>query len=121
VSADGRMTIRPAHFVALFLQVIPMMIAAQPRIQYTLSMPRPSSRERFLEGGRITTSGLQQRLKDFKPGDAMRLTVFRNDRLRDFTMKLEKPRVTPYRVRQTEHMTPGQKAILDSWLPDGGS
>jgi predicted metalloprotease with PDZ domain len=55
------------------------------------------------------------------PGDTMRLTVFRNDRLRDFTVKLEKPRVTPYRVRQIEHMVPEQKAILDSWLPDGGS
>ena len=33
---------RPLRFCALFLQVIPIMIAAQPRIHYTLSMPRPA-------------------------------------------------------------------------------
>ena len=71
-----------------------------------------------LEGRRITASGLERRLKDFKPGESIRLTVFRNDRLRDFVVKLEKPRLTPYRVRQAEKMTPGEKAILDSWLPD---
>jgi predicted metalloprotease with PDZ domain len=73
-----------------------------------------------MEGGRTTASGLEQRLKDFGPGEKMRLTVFRNDRLREFTVKLEKPRVTLYRVRQIENMTPEQKAVLDSWLPDGG-
>ena len=43
------------------------------------------------------------------------------NRLRDFNVKLEKPRVTPCRVRQIENMTPEQKAILDGRLPDGGS
>jgi predicted metalloprotease with PDZ domain len=74
-----------------------------------------------LEGRRITASGLEQRLKDFMPGESIHLNVFRNDRLRDFVVKLEKPGVTPYRVRQSENMTPEQKAILDSWLPGGGS
>lgn len=74
-----------------------------------------------MEGRRITAPGLEQRLKDFRPGESVRLTVFRGDRLRDFVVKLEKPRVTPYRVRQLENMTPEQKATLDRWLPDGGS
>jgi predicted metalloprotease with PDZ domain len=74
-----------------------------------------------MDGVRITASGLGQRLKDFSPGGTIRLTVFRNDRLRDFTVKLEKPRVTPYRVRQMENTTPEQKAILESWLPGGGA
>jgi predicted metalloprotease with PDZ domain len=74
-----------------------------------------------MDGVRITASGLGQRLKDFSPGGTIRLAVFRNDRLRDFTVKLEKPRVTPYRVRQMENTTPEQKAILESWLPGGGA
>jgi predicted metalloprotease with PDZ domain len=74
-----------------------------------------------MDGGRTTASGLEQRLKDFSPGGTIRLTVFRNDRLRDFTVKLEKPRVTPYRIRQMENMTPEEKAMLESWLPGGGS
>jgi predicted metalloprotease with PDZ domain len=74
-----------------------------------------------LEGNRTTAAGLQQRLKDFRPGESIRLTAFRNDRLREFVVKLEKPGVTPYRIRQMESLTPGQKTILDSWLPAGGS
>ena len=74
-----------------------------------------------MDGRRITASGLRERLKDLAPGGSIHLSVFRRDRLRDFIVKLEKPGVTPYRVRQFENMTPQQKAILDAWLPDGGS
>ena len=73
------------------------------------------------EGGRITSSTLQERLKDFSAGESIRLTVFRNDRLREFVVKLEKPAVTPYRITESVNMTPGEKAILDGWLPAGGS
>jgi predicted metalloprotease with PDZ domain len=74
-----------------------------------------------LEGGRVTAAGLTERLKDFKAGDSIRLTVFRNDTLRDFVLKLEKPSVTPYRIHESEQMTPAQRAILDGWLPNTGS
>ncbi|HMK38709.1 MAG TPA: PDZ domain-containing protein [Bacteroidota bacterium] len=74
-----------------------------------------------LEGSRIASAGLSERLKDFAPGQSVRLTVFRRDRLRDFTLKLEKPGVPVYRVREIGNMTPAQKSILDSWLPPSGA
>jgi len=72
-----------------------------------------------MDGRRITPQGFQGRLRDFTPGESIRLTVFRNDRLRDVVLKLEKPGVTPYRIRQVDNMTPAQKTILESWLPAG--
>ena len=73
------------------------------------------------EGGRISSAALQERLKDFRAGQSVRVTVFRNDRLRDFVVHLEPPAVTPYRITESVNMTPGEKAILDGWLPAGGS
>ncbi len=74
-----------------------------------------------LDGFRTTASGFQQRMKDFRPGESIRLTVFRNDRLRDFQVHLTAPRVAPCRVRPSVDITPAQKLILDSWLPAGDS
>jgi len=74
-----------------------------------------------LEGMRVNASTLPGRLKGYTPGDTLRLTVFRNDRLRDVVLKLSGPAVTPYRVKESGDMTPAQKLLIDSWLPAGGS
>ena len=74
-----------------------------------------------LDGFRITAPGFQQRMKDFRPGESIRLTVFRDDRLREFHVHLVAPPLIPCKVRPSVDMTPAQKLILDSWLPPGGS
>ncbi len=70
-----------------------------------------------MNGFRISGMQMQQRLKDLAPGTAVHLTVFRSERLREFAVTLEKPAVTPCRVRESDTMKPGEKAILESWLP----
>jgi len=74
-----------------------------------------------LDGFRTSAAGLLQRVKDFRPGETVRLTVFRDDRLREFTVRLEKPPLTLDSVKPREAITPDEKRILDSWLPAGGS
>jgi len=74
-----------------------------------------------LDGFRTTVPGFQQRIKDFRPGESLRLTVFRDERLREFSVHLAAPRLSPCKVRPSIDITPAQKAILDSWLPEGGS
>jgi predicted metalloprotease with PDZ domain len=73
-----------------------------------------------LEERRITAASFTQRLKDYSPGDTLRLTVFRSDILREFVLNLAAPAVTPYRIKESGDMTPAQKSLLDSWLPAGG-
>ena len=70
-----------------------------------------------MNGMKVTGSLMQQRLKDFLPGAAVRLTVFRGERLREFVVTLEKPALTRCRIRESETIKPGEKAILEGWLP----
>ncbi|HUI09946.1 MAG TPA: PDZ domain-containing protein [Bacteroidota bacterium] len=70
-----------------------------------------------LDGFRIGASGLQARMKDFRPGESLRLTVFRGERLREFTVRLEKPPLVLESVKPRDGITPEEQRVLDSWLP----
>jgi predicted metalloprotease with PDZ domain len=69
-----------------------------------------------LNGLRARTGDLTERLADYKPGDKVKLTVFRGDRLRDFEIALRLQDVPPYKVIRVEQPTPLQKLIFESWL-----
>jgi predicted metalloprotease with PDZ domain len=69
-----------------------------------------------LNGLRVRTSDLQDRLADYKPGEKVRLTVFRRDRIREFEITLRLQDVPAYKVAKVEHPTPLQKTIFESWL-----
>lgn len=69
-----------------------------------------------LNGLRVRTSDLQDRLSDYKLGDKIRLTVFRRDRLREFEIVLRLQDVPLYSVFNVEQPTPLQKSIFESWL-----
>jgi len=69
-----------------------------------------------LNGLRVRTSDLPDRLADYKPGDKVKLTVLRRDRLREFEITLRLQDVPPYRVSKVEQPTPLQKSIFESWL-----
>jgi predicted metalloprotease with PDZ domain len=69
-----------------------------------------------LNGLRVRTSDLQDRLADYKPGDKVKLTVFRRDRMRDFEITLRLQDVPSYKVTKVEQPTPLQKTIFETWL-----
>jgi predicted metalloprotease with PDZ domain len=69
-----------------------------------------------LNGSRVRSSDLQDRIADMKAGDTVKVTVFREDKLRDFNVTLRLQEVPPYMLVQTGHPTPLQKAIYESWL-----
>jgi predicted metalloprotease with PDZ domain len=69
-----------------------------------------------LNGLRVRTSDLNDRLADYKPGDKVKLTVFRRGRLREFEITLRLQDVPSYKVSKVDQPTPLQKSIFESWL-----
>jgi len=69
-----------------------------------------------VNGKRVRNSELQERLGDFKAGDKVRITIFRDDTMRDFEVTLRLQEVPSYKISKTTNPTPLQKAIYESWL-----
>ena len=69
-----------------------------------------------LNGVRVRTSDLPDRLADYTPGDKVKLMVFRRDRLRELEITLRLQDVPPYKVTKVEQPTPLQRSIFESWL-----
>jgi predicted metalloprotease with PDZ domain len=69
-----------------------------------------------LNGLRVRTGDLPERLADYKPGDRVKLTVFRRDHLREFEITLRLQDVPSCKVTKVEQPTPLQKSIFESWL-----
>lgn len=69
-----------------------------------------------LDGQRITLDTFEARVAEKKPGDEIRLTVFRNDDLRDFQITLG-GRVPPsYSITPVAQPTEEQKRLSRGWL-----
>lgn len=69
-----------------------------------------------LNGYRVRSSDLSSRLADYRSGDKVTLTVFRDDQLRQFEVVLQAPAVPDYKVSRHKEPTALQKAIYSSWL-----
>lgn len=69
-----------------------------------------------LDGGRVTLTTFNARLEEKKPGDEVRLTIFRLDELRTFTIKLGGRPEENYRLVPLAQQTPEQKRLYDGWL-----
>jgi predicted metalloprotease with PDZ domain len=68
-----------------------------------------------LNGKRVRSSDLNERLKDYKPGDKVTLTVFREEQLRQFEATLQAP-APEYQVQRVKAPNALQKKIYASWL-----
>jgi predicted metalloprotease with PDZ domain len=51
-----------------------------------------------------------------REGDIVKLTVFRDDQLREFTITLQLPEVFPSKLVRVEKPSSLQRAIFSSWL-----
>lgn len=70
-----------------------------------------------VNGYRLSASEFARMLAVMEPGTTLRVTVYRRDMLREFTLRLSPPPVVPCKIRESAQMNASQKAVLDSWLP----
>ena len=69
-----------------------------------------------INGRRVRSSELQDRIAEFKAGDKVKVTFFRDDVLRELEVTLRLQDVPSYKVVKTANPTPLQKSIYESWL-----
>jgi len=69
-----------------------------------------------LNGYRVGSTDLSSRITEMSVGDTARITVFRHDVLREFTIRLEAPPVPSYAVKPMAETTALQKEIYEAWL-----
>lgn len=89
------------------------VVAGSPAYAAGLS---PGDEVVAMDGYRVTAAQMQSRISAMSPGDSVGLTVFRRDRLRDFTLRLKEQPVPRYAVRRLDVPTPEQDAVYVSWL-----
>jgi predicted metalloprotease with PDZ domain len=69
-----------------------------------------------LDGGRVTLQTFNARLEERRPGDEVRLSIFRLDELRTITIKLGSRVEENYRIVPLAQQTPEQKRLYEGWL-----
>jgi predicted metalloprotease with PDZ domain len=69
-----------------------------------------------VDGMRATLDFLNARLNEKKPGDEVRVTVFRADELRTFTIKLGARPDNGYRIVPVKNPTPEQARLYEQWM-----
>ena len=69
-----------------------------------------------LNGYRARTADLNERIGELKAGEKVRLTVFRDEQLREFEVTLEHPSVPAYKIVRTKLPSEMQRQILEQWL-----
>jgi predicted metalloprotease with PDZ domain len=69
-----------------------------------------------IDGLRLATNSLSERLKDYQAKDTIQLTVFHQDELRTLPVTLAFPRLSKYQIHHQEKPTPTQKKNLTGWL-----
>ncbi|MFA5832637.1 MAG: PDZ domain-containing protein [Bacteroidota bacterium] len=71
-----------------------------------------------LNGFRIRTADLNDRIGSMNVGTEIVLTVFRNDKLKEITLNLEYFGIPNYIVKKTSKPTELQKTIYEDWLKE---
>ncbi|NKF50230.1 M61 family metallopeptidase [Shewanella sp. WXL01] len=69
-----------------------------------------------INGLKVTASGFSKRLEDFKDGDEVKLTIFKNDRLTDVELTLRQAPKGKLAISGVENPSDVQKATLKAWL-----
>lgn len=69
-----------------------------------------------INGLRVKADQLTDRLKDFRPGDTIHLSVFHQDELCTYGVTLAEPHPTSYQIVKVEQASETQKQNLEGWL-----
>ncbi|MCY7323497.1 MAG: peptidase M61, partial [Phormidesmis sp. CAN_BIN36] len=69
-----------------------------------------------IDGWRISADQINDRLKDYQPGDAIEIAVFHQDELRVRSITLMVPQPTQYQVLAIEQPSTAQQRNFQGWL-----
>jgi predicted metalloprotease with PDZ domain len=69
-----------------------------------------------INGWRVTAEQLSDRLKDYKVGDTIQLSVFHQEELRTLPVTLGEPRLSRYQLVPIENSTQAQQQNFSGWL-----
>jgi predicted metalloprotease with PDZ domain len=69
-----------------------------------------------VDGRKATAREIDRTVAAKKKGDAVTLTVFRDNALREFRVEIATPPVPDYRLEKVKEPTPAQTAVFESWL-----
>jgi predicted metalloprotease with PDZ domain len=71
-----------------------------------------------INGMRVTAELLNERLKDYRVGDMIQITVFHQDELRTFAVQLASPQPNRYEIVRIENPSDVQKQNFVGWLEE---
>ncbi|MDY7023866.1 MAG: M61 family metallopeptidase, partial [Cyanobacteriota bacterium] len=69
-----------------------------------------------LDGFRINAQQLSDRLKDYNPGDTVKLTLFHQDQLQTCSVILDEPRPTNYKIASVKDPSSQNQRNFSDWL-----
>ncbi len=69
-----------------------------------------------INGFRVTSESLSDRLKDYQVGDTIRVTVFHQDELKTLSVRLEASQPSSYELVSIENASSTQQQNLSAWL-----
>jgi len=69
-----------------------------------------------IDGIRVASQQLSDRLKDYKPGDTIQIAVFHQDELRTYPVTLATPAPSHYQLIAVEHPSLTQQQLFTGWL-----
>jgi predicted metalloprotease with PDZ domain len=69
-----------------------------------------------IDGIKLTSGALSDRLKDYQPGDTLQVTVFHQDKLCIYPVILQEGKPTKYLIKAVDNPTPLQEEKFAGWL-----
>lgn len=69
-----------------------------------------------IDGFRVTSETLTERLQDYQEGDLIEMTIFHQEELKTLKIKLDSPQPSSYQVKIMDNLSESQKENLRHWL-----